>query len=305
MKKLMCVVLGFAMGGVVSAGQGYTDNSGDHSWDTVANWSQGEVIDDSTTDPSLYVPQWANAIEFRNNARMDIGPGEARQSYAFQMGVYGADNTVLNMSGGTLTVGNWGMDIGRGDTNNGGHDGDATINMTGGVIDAPYILVGNDFNPDAPATTVSDIEGTINGSGGVINSGFMRIGMNESIGNVNLSGNMVVNLSNLLQMNTGSGGWNNPDSSYGASLTLNDTALLSIGASTNADPVQRAQEVAEEMGIYQLYEDFGWISSSAPDVAILYNEANDTIDIYAVPEPATMSLLGLGGISFLRRRMRQ
>jgi hypothetical protein len=36
----------------------------------------------------------------------------------------------------------------------------------------------------------------------------------------------------------------------------------------------------------------------------LYGEMSDRVDIYTVPEPATLSLLALGGLAVIRRRRR-
>ena len=301
MKKLVCLIMVMAIASVACAGNQFNDATGDHLWSTVGNWGMAHVPEDSTTNPGSYVPQWGNAVEFTaSNAVMNIGTGEAHDAYAFQLGTYGADNTALNMSGGILTVGGWGTDVGRGNAGHGAMDG--TLTMTGGTINAgPALQVPQYWDNTG---TVSDCVGVVNASSGVINAGFMRIGMYDGDGTVNLSGDVVVNLDTALQMNVGWGGWDEPSLAMSASLAIDGGASLLIGGVGDYTPGEGDPTIEEvlqaEMDIYQAYMDFGWITSNTGTLSMSYNETTDVISI--VPEPATMILLGLGGLLIRRKR---
>lgn len=290
MKKLVCLIMVMVIGSVAWAGNIFTDATGDHLWNTVGNWSMAHVPNDSTTVPDVYVPQWGNDVGFATNARMDIGIGEDWNSFSLQLGQYGSDNTVLNLSGGSVTVGGWGMDVGRGNDGHGPMDG--TVNMTGGVINTTALCVPQAWD-DTPA--VGSNVGVIYQSTGTINADFLRIGMGNGDGTVVLSGNAFVDLAYSLQMNVLGDGVT-PSQSYGASLIIDDSAYLLIGGQGGGLP----EDLVNELALYQTYIDLGWITSNTGTIAMSYNAASDTIAI--VPEPATMVLLGLGGLLIRRKR---
>ena len=288
-RVLVCLVMLLGVAGVASAGNNF-NGSVNGDWSNVGNWDMAHVPENSTTDPGSYVPQWGNDCGVTTNAAMVIGTGENHASYSLQIGLYGADNASVTMNGGTLTVGNWGMDVGRGNSNDHG-TGSGLLTMTGGLINiGGNLVVSQEWRNSGVLGTIT---GVVNMSGGVINAPMMRIGMYDGPGTINLSGTAVMNLSNQLQMNTGWGGWGEPDACPSAELNiLGGAALNIIGGGT-------PELVAAEMQHYQDYIDLGWIHSGADVATMSYNAQTNIIRI--TPEPATMLLLGLGGL-LLRRK---
>ena len=175
MKKVVFLVMVMAIGSAAFGGNVFS-NAVSTSWDDVGNWSLGHVPNDSSTDPGSYVPQWGNGVEFATNARMVIGEGDHYKCYGFQLGSYGADNAVLDIWGGWLEVGDWGIDISRGNAGHGPMDG--TVNMTGGLITSTTNLMVPQYWDNTG--TASGCVGTINQSSGYIQVGdIMRIGMGD------------------------------------------------------------------------------------------------------------------------------
>ncbi|MBI9017073.1 MAG: PEP-CTERM sorting domain-containing protein [Phycisphaerae bacterium] len=294
MKRLVCLIIAMSFNSICE-GNIFTDATGDHYWGNPDNWSDFHIPNSCTLNGR------ANAVSFLSNTMMNIGSGEDRHCYGFHLGVYGSGNdVVVNIDGGSLCVGPWGVEVGFGDS--GYSDYDTTVNMTGGVIKTSSLMVPRHFDNSG---TVSDGVGVINASSGVINANFLNIGMGDGVGTVNLSGDAVVNLDTSLQMNTFLAGWDELSLAHTASLVIDDSAHITIGGYGDYTPGPGDPTIEEiiqmELDIYQAYIDFGWITSNTGPLAMNYNEATDTIVI--VPEPATMLLLGLGVMLVRRKKL--
>ena len=188
MRVLLSLVILLGAGGTAIAGNGFNDSSGDHTWNNPANWDMGVVPQDATTSPDVAVPQWNNDVGFYySNVTLNVGPGQTTASYSLQLACYGATNTVMNLSnGGRVNVGGWGMDIGRGNDPGPGNPSIGTLNMTGGTIS----ITGSGLCiPQEWTSTgnLGNIVGIANVSGGEIDASFLRIGMYDGVGTMNLA----------------------------------------------------------------------------------------------------------------------
>jgi hypothetical protein len=306
MMKLMSLMLALvlAAGSVAYGGQGFNNGSGDETWGNPANWTEGVVPNDATTHPGSFVPVWGNDNDIRSNATMTIGAGEDWETYSMRIAQFGSDNAVMNMSGGDVFIGPWGLNVGRGRSSQHGST-DGTLNMSGGLLDAQDYDVPHAWAPD-PLYDGSNgyIAGTVNHSGGHINvRSQFSIGREDGIGLVHMSGDALVTTVRF-HMNRLE---NNQDQGAPAtgSLIIDDAARVvidGIGGYVPQDPGDPTPEqfLQDKMDLFNNYIAAGWISSNGGAPVVLYNQASDKITI--APEPVTMSLLGLGGLLIRRRK---
>jgi hypothetical protein len=132
---LIFVSVGFVLGlmGHAFASNDFNNASGDHLWSNPNNWSMSVVPDDATTNPGEAVPQWSNDVGMLMDDTHCIIDTNA-SAFHVMVGAYGADNE-LEITGGTLTIGQWGLDIGRGGNGDMAHEGSyGKVLMTGGEI---------------------------------------------------------------------------------------------------------------------------------------------------------------------------
>jgi T5SS/PEP-CTERM-associated repeat protein len=128
---------------------------------------------------------------------------------------------------------------------------------------------------------------------------FKSTGSSHSVGvkATSTSGAKLGNLKNLLGNGEGvHGSWDFDI----LNLPEGDSVLLSFQVLDGIDPA--------EFSVWHHDEGSGWTLYDASDLTVVDGWANFTVDSFssyavtAVPEPATMSLLALGGIAMLRRR---
>jgi hypothetical protein len=280
MKKVICLVMLVSLVGWTAADNGFVGGVNGR-WDNPSNWTLGVVPQDATTPPNSATPQWNNDAGIRNGNTALIDSATTATTYSLNIGLYGAVSGV-NMTGGSLTVGNWGMNIGRGGDGNTGHTGSyGTFQMSGGILNADYINLPQQWG------TSPIISGHWIMDGGIANANWLKLGgAGVGVG--------------ILDLN-------------GGEINLNDWFDIA-GTSSSMDVeagVMNIHFLEEETGPTledKFNEIQGWIDAgyiTAYDgtgvVGYSYDLGTEEISIYAVPEPATLSLLLVGGL-FLRRK---
>ena len=184
---LISMVLLLGLAGPVLAGNNFTGNGDGSSWDDPNNWGAGLVPFDTTTHPASTTPQWYNDATWTiDGTTCVIDETMAAACYTLQVGAYGGDNTLL-MTGGTLDIGTWGFNIGRGGNGDNGHVGSSGhVRMSGGVINTEWTTIPTQWG------TSPVIQGELIMEGGTLNTGWMNLGGTEvGIGTVKLSGGVI------------------------------------------------------------------------------------------------------------------
>ncbi|MBN1943751.1 MAG: PEP-CTERM sorting domain-containing protein [Phycisphaerae bacterium] len=198
-------------------------------------------------------------------AVFNLSDGAATFNDRIMLGDHGHGE--INMSGGTLGS-NVGINMGC----RGGTSGD--IYLSDGTITVPSIWLGD----DGGATAILEVTGG------------------------------AINLSDTLYVNTYSSG------SLGGMMSLDGGVVTASALSmVNADDVAGTLDIAggtlildgEIDSSWQYYVD-GWVTANGGTGTLDfdYDSGSDTTTITAVPEPATMGLLALGGLGVLIRRKR-
>lgn len=191
-----------------------------------------------------------------------------------------------------------------------GHNGGA------GVVGTLTIDVGGQANVGGwlgighKGTGIAIVEGTLNAnshlwmgagdSGGngtltINNGGVVNVGGNIGLGTINAStasgGTAVINVNSggLLNLHH----WSDTTSIMdGSVLNINGTGTVVVGGNrgAQADAYFALGKIASDMG------DIQWFYTPATETA------GDFTTIMAIPEPATMVLLGLGALGLLRKK---
>jgi len=188
--KLLCFVVVLSFAGAAFAGQGYSDGGDDHSACNPDNWDMGEVPDDCVTHPSSVVPQWhTDAQMMIDDTICVIGDGCSIASFSFHPGVEnGVRNCFQMLDGGSLCVGDWGINLGRGGN---GPEDDGThgkLFMSGGQIDTALIEIPGHWNHASNPI----MNGTLVMQDGVIYAGWINMSPNiYAIGNLMLYGGVI------------------------------------------------------------------------------------------------------------------
>ncbi|MBN1553332.1 MAG: PEP-CTERM sorting domain-containing protein [Phycisphaerae bacterium] len=282
-------------------------------WDHGDNWNQGGVVPDSSyvvrigdnTYPSTSVLIDSSTTAVCNNVKLGTQSGNTTQytltmtggtlnqtgtgsGGRFQIGEQSGTNGVFNLSGGVVTVNS---NVMLGERSQG------AVNMSGGT----FTVYNAGINMGARGGSY----GELNLSGdGTINTPFVACGDDGgATAYVNMTGG-VIN-TDTLGVNAYTGGMG------GTMLLAGGTVNAGAVSMTNEDDLDGILDIAggtlvldgEFDSSWTYYVD-GWVvaNGGAGTLDFDYDGVSDTTTITAVPEPATLSLLALGGLGVLIRR---
>ena len=177
--------------------------------------------------------------------------------------------SVLTITGGTLNVADHFL-IGE----NWGADQKGTLIMSDGIVNTTLLMVGG-------STDGSNGDGTVDISGGVINIGWM-LAIAGGYSGTNGNGKGKVDVTGGVIKATGGGG---------LVMAANGALDIAGGALVLAGNINN-------MAGYGNVTAYG----GAGTFVYSYNSGSNLTTITAIPEPATIALLGLGGLLFRKRR---
>ena len=264
MKILTTILMAVAICSIAVAGPDWNDAGADHLWTTGANWTGGEVPGTGSADnnPAIH----GQAVGPTINA--DVGT-----LFNIWHGVFGTQPGALIMTTGGKLVCNDYVLGSQNDTYN-----DAVITMDGGELQANTFKIGDSQS------------GRVDISGGLMhayNAGNqLRVGANGdwSRGKINITETGEVRADTLI-MNT---------SSYqqDSRIFIDNSGVLKV----RGDQTDPSTDL-------MTYINNGWIytTGSKTIVATYDNTWNETV-VQAIPEPATLGLLAILGLAFLRRK---
>ncbi|AQQ70358.1 PEP-CTERM motif protein [Limihaloglobus sulfuriphilus] len=248
----------------------YWDGEGsDDLWTTDANWRRTDGAYPDNTPPNADCNVSLGYFSTYSPAYAQITEGMNITIYGFSIGNRGQGT--LDMTGGTLNTHY---------INNTQSDTSATavLNLYGGTI-----------NVTTSIGVARDGTGTINVEGGTINCNLVMFALNSTgVGTINLNGGELV-----VDYDTENPDQNNLQIRDGSKFVISDGVLRynTGGLLTVAD--------------FEAFADAGKIladTSVDPLNEISIDTVGDYIVVTAVPEPATMLLLGLGGLVLRKRR---
>lgn len=261
------------------AGAIWTDGGTDHLWSNGANWDGG-VAPGAGVDVEI----WEETISL---TKYTYGPGG---------GVGPTVNSTINtaklkfrngdifvVQGGSLISANY-IQVGYWHTDSGGVPpfiGSGRMTITGnGYVEGPYVCVANSTEG---VLTMQD-NATLNGGDRV------EVGYNDALGHIQLDGGTIT--AKTLKVMAGS-----TIDVAGGTMIFERTYTTEEDWSLWHDRIDAYMSAAEG----KLYTT---LANSTVDVAYAFNDDTmvGTTTIQAIPEPATMMLLGLGGLALLRRK---
>lgn len=283
----------------------------DNLWTNPDNWSEGFPPPDATTDPNFGwddpsgpfypltpdpsddFPRFSNAahLSFDGTTTLIDDSVTNASAYGLYIGFDGINNR-LEIAGGSLTVGNWHLDVGRGFNVAGGPDPMATLVMTGGKVDAQLVKIPEQFADSSQADPydTAPIRGEMFMSGGVINARKINVGQFVGDGRAEFSGTALVNLIPNVPGDPANGGFLEMKQDWfvngvplpaisEAHIDIRENALIYIFG--HKDPFKSVPD-QEEVARYQGYIGNGWLTADQGTDVPTIHLANDVIKICAL-----------------------
>lgn len=289
-----------ALSGEIHAANDWLGAGSDNLWTSADNWSEGFPPPNATSHPQFgwddpagpFYPLTPDTNDdcpaFCNAAHLSVDGTTTliddtvidATAYGLYVGFDGANNQ-LEMTGGSLTVGHWHLDVGRGFNVNANPDPTATFVMTDGTIDTQLVKIPEQFvdSSQADPYDTAPITGEMYMSGGVINARKINVGQFVGDGRAEFSGTALVNLIPNVPGDPGNGGhlemrqdWfinGQPIATISdAHIDVRDNALINIFGHINS---LRTTPDESEVARYQGYVDDGWLTADeGTDVPTIY-----------------------------------
>jgi hypothetical protein len=244
-------------------------DTGDGLWTTLANWKLAGGV------PATQLPTNDDWVKVSNQSpstqqTVTIGAGVNALALKTHIGYTAFGGTLNIIDGGTLTH----KTAADGDLLIGKTNGNGVLNLVNGTIGCRDLEVGGAMNGT----------GTLNMTSGTINVwDDFEIGISTgSTGIVHLDGG-TIKLDGSFE-GVGS-----------ALLRMYVGGSMNFGGGTLILPGDQRSRIKG-------YVDSGWITSSLGEVKTDLDMNPGFTTVYAIPEPATMVLLGLGGLLLRKRR---
>ncbi len=259
--------------------------------------SQRAVISSNIADASTSGAIRLGTVAAGSSGELYVSGGNNAFGSNLQVGGNVAGHSLLTMTDGTLKFNASYATIAEGTT--GGIASKGTMIMTGGTFEADRMTIAN----NAGTTGTLDISAGhikfVNYMGGT-SSGSLRFGSGNAT--MNISGTAKVEMALLTLGNSLTGTSTGIFTMSGGELFTGDVAFVS-GVTT-----------AFEGGIWTLGGDKaakineailnGFISHSGGNnlIGVTYNGIDDVTVVNIIPEPATVMLLGLGGLLIRKKK---
>ena len=315
MKRLLLCLFLMAFTGTGFAVTHYWTSAVNQDFATLGNWNTNNAgtgtVMTTFTGNALYINRTGTqkAIISSDIANL-TGSGSLRLGY----GVTGASGELL-VTGGVNAFGN-SLQVGGNTT------GACLLTMSGGTLkfNASYATIG-----EGAATN-----GTININGGSLEADRMTIANNATaVAKLDISAGSIKLVNYMSQSTSGSlrfGSGNATMNISGTAVVEMDTLTLGNGLGTGLFTMSGGQLFTDNVtfaaGVLTAFEGGTWTltgdktttindailngyinhSGGNGKISVVYNQPQDVTLVTIVPEPATLMLLGLGGLIIRKRR---